>query len=622
MKNKNLTAFQRLNQFHTGQSGDKYADDDVLWKGKDADEYELKKLELRQQSYLNYQWRVSKTQVNYQNINYEAQRYAQYMDYDIMSKYPIIGQALDIYAEEATSIDAEGYCLRVYSENPKIKKELERLFYEVLQVHTNLNMWARTMLKYGDCFLGLNWDNKLGLKGVTLFPTIHMERLEYDPTDPMRHLLQPEEVRFKLKGTSVVEMNRWQVAHFRLLMDDRRFPYGFSILDNARRIWRNIILAEDAMRTLRLLRAIDRRIFYIDIGNINSHDVQAYLDSIANRFKRKAYNDPATGQQDLKFNAMGYDQDFFIPVQGDNDRTKIETLQGSTNFSEIADIEYDLAQLFAALGVPKSFLNFAETAGEGKNLAMLDIRFARKVHRIQQAMINELNYIAVLHLCLLGYSDSDLGNFKITLTNPSIQLKVVEMELLTNKLSAYSAATTPDANGIQPMSATLAKMKILDMNEDEINLDFKRQLMERVIAKEYENASTIIKRSGLFNELYDLYGSEYDLSDGSEDDTQSQESGGEDAGGFGGGGGGGFGGGGSLGGDLGGLGGEEGATGEAAGEAADLGTGAETASAEPAAETTPPPTESTPKSETTTEAVKRLFKLLDFTGSMPKPRKK
>jgi hypothetical protein len=264
---------------------------------------------------------------------------------------------------------------------------------------------------------------------------------------------------------------------------------------------------EDAMRTIRLLRAIDRRVYYINVGNIDPNDVQAYIEDIASRFKRKRHIDEYTGQEDLKYNVMGYDQDYFIPIRDANEGTKIDTLAGASNIDQIADIEYDLNQLFAALGIPKPFLQYDAAAGEGKNLAMADVRFARKINRIQQAALQELNKIAMVHLTLLGLDD-ELHNFELSLNNPSVQAEVMRTEQFAAKINSFKDAVADAGKGISALSVTMAMKRILGMTDDEIKLNLEQQFMESVAAEEMKTAATKVKSSTLFDGILKLYGIE------------------------------------------------------------------------------------------------------------------
>ena len=233
-----------------------------------------------------------------------------------------------------------------------------------------------------------------------------------------------------------MDFNPWEIAHFRLLGDDRRLPYGTSMLEKARRIWKQMLLSEDAMLVYRVVRAPERRVFKIYVGNIDDKDVDAYVQKVANKFKRSQLVDQKTGQVDLRYNTLAVDQDYFVPVRDPNTPSPIDTLPGASNLDQIADIEYIQKKLLTALRVPKAFLGFEEAAGEGKNLSLLDIRFARTINRIQQSMVQELNKIAIIHLFILGFHD-ELNNFTLNLTNPSTQGEMLKVEQWKEKVLLY-----------------------------------------------------------------------------------------------------------------------------------------------------------------------------------------
>lgn len=330
-------------------------------------------------------------------------------------------------------------------------------------------------------------------------------------------------------------------------------------------------LSEDAMLIYRVTRAPERRVYKIFVGNIDEEDVPSYVDDIANRFKRTPITDPRTGQVDLQYNQMSNDQDFFIPVRSEDAPNPIDTLPGASNLSDIADIEYLQRKLFTALRVPKSFLGFDEAVGEGKNLALQDIRFTRTVNRIQQSMIMELNKIAILHLFLLGLED-ELDNFTLTLNNPSTQAQMLKIEQMQAKVTLYKDATVDAGNGFAAMSMTRGKREIFEWSDDEIKQDFLEQRVEKAAAAEMENTANVIKHTGTFDEVDRLYGDINVAKAGGSGDAGGDTGG--DEGGSTGGGGGGFGGGGFGGGglDFGDEGGDEGAE-EVADEGGDEGLG-------------------------------------------------
>jgi len=301
-----------------------------------------------------------------------------------------------------------------------------------------------------------------------------------------------------------MEFNTWEMAHFRLLGDDRKLPYGTSMLEKARRIWKQLVLAEDAMLIYRTSRAPERRVFKVFVGNMDDKDVEAYVQRVANKFKRDQIVDSKTGNVDLRFNQMAVDQDYFIPVRDATQTMPIETLAGAANLSEIADIEYIQKKLVCALRIPKAYLGFEEPVGDGKNLSLLDIRFARTIHKIQKSIIAELNKIAIIHLFLLGFED-ELNNFTLGLTNPSKQADLLMVEVWKEKVLLYKDMVTEIPNSLQPTSATWAKKHIFGFSDEEIKLELQQIRLERAVSSELANTPTIITHTGFFDTVDKLY---------------------------------------------------------------------------------------------------------------------
>jgi hypothetical protein len=214
--------------------------------------------------------------------------------------------------------------------------------------------------------------------------------------------------------------------------------------------------------------------------------------------------DKNNGNQDTRYNALAVDQDYFIPVRDPGLAMPIETLPGAQNLSEIADIEYIQKKMLAALRVPKAFIGFEEATGDGKNLAILDVRFARAVHRVQKALIQELNKMAIIHLYTKGFTD-DLENFTITLTSPSTQAEMLKIQNWKEKIQLYRDAVSDAGNGFGAVSMTYAKKEILNMSDDEIKLDIQRQAVEKAGGEELKSLGETIKQTGIFRDIYKLY---------------------------------------------------------------------------------------------------------------------
>lgn len=572
-------------------------------------QFDKAKLEAQQNKYLNNVWKKVENGLVQQSINYETTRIGSYSDFEAMEYEPLIAAALDIMAEESCTLNSNGKIINVYSDSKRIKGVIEDLLFNRLDIHTSLPMWARSVCKYGDNFLLLKLDSKLGITGAKQLPNYEMERREGGLYDGIMtgqgstSLTSSNKVKFYWR-TNDIEFHSLQIAHFRLLGDDRRLPYGTSLLEKARRIWKQLLLSEDSMLVYRVTRAPERRVFKIYVGNIDNADVPAYVDSIANKFKRTSIVDPQTGQLDLRYNQLSNDQDIFVPVRNEDAPNPIDTLPGASNLNDIADISYLQSKLFTALRVPKPFLGFDDVAGDGKNLALQDIRFSRTINRIQQSLLQELNKICVEHLFLLGFED-DLDNFTLTLNNPSTQAEMLKVEHNQVKVTLYKDTVGDAGNGFGATSMTRAKREIFGWSDDEIKQDLIEQRMEKAAAAELENTSKIIKHTGMFDSVDRIYG-DYDLA------LKGASSGGDgeegDEGGGSGGLGGGFGGGG--------LGGEDLDFSEDAEETPEGGENGETDTGdedsnidEPDTETNDAPSTEEP-TKTTNEELKKILNLL------------
>jgi len=529
-QNNNLTVWQRLSQTFGPNSllGQDYPvykyDKKELLKTTNQQEFEKAKLQAQQTMYLTSQWTKIENNLYTQGVYFEPTRLASYYDYESMEYTPEISAALDIYAEESTTADQNGFILQIYSESKRIKSVLTDLFNNNLDINTNLAMWTRNTCKYGDNFVYLKLDPEKGVVGCMQLPNIEIERVEKGMKGKSN--LDKEEsdqkaLSFNWKNKDLT-FNTWEIAHFRLLGDDRKLPYGTSMLEKARRIWKQLLLSEDAMLIYRTSRAPERRMFKVFVGNMDEKDVEAYVQRVANKFKRDQVVDHKTGNVDMRFNQMAVDQEYFIPVRDSGAPDPITTLPGATNLSEIADIEYIQKKLLTALRVPKAFLGFEEVVGDGKNLSLQDIRFARTINRIQKSMLAELNKIAIIHLFLLGFED-ELSNFTLNLSNPSTQADLLKIDVWKEKILLYKDAVAK-IEGIAPVSVSWAKKHILGFSDEEIRLDLQQQRLEKAVATELEATPTVITKTGIFDTIDKLYGG----NTGSTENAQSgEEMGGE-----------------------------------------------------------------------------------------------
>lgn len=519
---KKPTIFQRINSMFSGNGAiannynvQRANPDDIIVKTKDKDEYDKAALQARQQHLLARQWKRAQYDITNRSLASLNEIKLCYREADLMDLFPEIGTALDIVTEECNYIGDSGCVINITSSSERVKAILQDLFVNRLSINVMLPMICRCMCKYGNDFLLLNIDDKNGVTGWKELPVYEIERYENGMENPYASAYtqlsnvnpyMQNSTKFVWVGTNeYIPYQDWQIAHFRLLYNSIFLPYGCSFLQKARRHFRLLSMMEDSMLVYRLERSVERRVFKINVGAIDEQDVPAYVQQIANEFKRTPIIDPLTGQIDLRKNILANTEDFFIPVRSDDAPNPIETLPAAQNLNAIDDIKFIQNKVFTALRVPKSFLNFEEAQGDGKNLSLLDVRFSKTVNRIQQALIMELNKVAIVHLILLGLTD-ELTNFTITMNNPSSQAEMLEIENLAKKITTAKDAITDGGNGIPLMSVTRAWKTILKWSDKEIADNLEELRLENALAGELKKTFQIIKRTGIFDPVDNVYG--------------------------------------------------------------------------------------------------------------------
>ena len=371
-------------------------------------------------------------------LNYQSMRLQLYSDYEAMDHDPIIAAALDIISDETTSRNEYGQVLNINSSDENIRKVLHNLFYDVLNIEFNLSTWIRNMCKYGDFYLKMEVSEKFGVYNVIPLSVYEVVREEgTDPENPSysRFTLDPNGLASGATNTirrDQFSLENYEVAHFRLLTDSNYLPYGRSYLEPSRKVFKQLMLMEDAMLIHRIMRAPEKRTFYINVGAIPPDQVEQFMSETVNKMKKTPYIDRETGDYNLKYNMQNITEDFYIPVRGNDTSTKIETTKG-LDYDGTQDIEYLKHKMMAALKIPKPFLGYEEGVEGKSTLAGMDVRFARTVERVQRIVESELTKIALVHLYSQGFEDKDLVDFKLELTTPSIIYEQEKVELYTAK---------------------------------------------------------------------------------------------------------------------------------------------------------------------------------------------
>ena len=410
-----------------------------------------------------------------QSLYQKTMRLGLFRDYEAMDSDPLVASALDIYADETTLKSEYGDILTINSDNNQIHDILHNLYYDILNIEFNLYPWTRNLCKYGDFFLKLDISEKFGITNVEPLSSYDVNRVEgEDPENPYytRFVLESGDIRQTNQGMKT-EFENYEIAHFRMISDSNFLPYGRSMLEGGRKVWKQLSLMEDAMLIHRIMRAPEKRIFNIDIGNIPPAEVDQYMQKIVGQMKKAPVIDENSGQYNLKYNMQNITEDFFLPVRGGDSGTKIENLAG-LEYQTTEDIEYLRNKLLASLKIPQPFYGYAEKATESKaTLAAEDVRFARTIERIQRILVSELTKIGIVHLYSQGYTDADLVDFEIELTNPSKIYEQEKLELLGQRITAFNDLTAENS----VTSKKWAYKQIFGFSDEELK-EFENQIVE------------------------------------------------------------------------------------------------------------------------------------------------
>ena len=476
-------------------------DKDGKRKVFDSDERQQTNLSSLRDRYTKIQKSFYEQAGGAQSMAYQQVRREVFRDFDAMDNDPILSSALDIYADESTLKNEFGDTLMVHSDNQKVQDILNNLFYDVLNVEFNLWPWVRNMCKYGDFFLGLEVAEGQGVVNVTPHSVYNTERLER--TDPSN----PNSVKFKITEdpNGKQEYENFEIAHFRLLADTNWLPYGKSMLENGRRLWKQLSLMEDAMLIHRIMRAPEKRVFKIDIGNIPPTEVDNYMQRIINKMKKVPFIDKNTGDYNLKYNMQNLTEDFYLPVRGGDSGTSIDNLAG-LEAPSIDDIDYLKNKMFAALKIPRAYLGYEENVNGKATLAAEDVRFARTIERIQRTLVSELTKLAVVHLAGQGIEGTEMVDFELSLVNPSTIYEQEKVNLWSEKVRLVS-----DITQLNMISKEWAYENIFNMSKDEIDYqktqmvnDLKDRFRYRSIEDEGNDPAMETESTDVENELEEL----------------------------------------------------------------------------------------------------------------------
>lgn len=383
----------------------------------------------------------------------EKERRRRYKDYEKMDEYAEVGAALDIYSDDATQENNKKELFELNTDNDIVKREVAQF---LRQTRLDKYIWdiVRNVAKYGDCFVEnvVDLNNvQAGIKRLKILNPNFIYRVEdkygyvkeFIQEIPNKHQSSTDySVSFvpDRKKKNFIKLDKDQIVHFRRLTSDASYyPYGKSILAYGVRVFKSLILMEDAMLIYRIQRAPERRAFYLETGNLPQSKVEAFVQRIQNKFKKQPMWNAGANTIDQQYNPLSVDEDFFIPIRN-GQGTKIEVLPGAQNLGETDDVKYFRDKLLAALKVPKDFIVEKDNSPERKaNLSQLDVKFSKAVQRLQRDIELSLNVLLKRHLTLTGLPKSLISNIEMRLTSPSDMFEKRRLEVDEQKVRIVQA---------------------------------------------------------------------------------------------------------------------------------------------------------------------------------------
>jgi hypothetical protein len=383
-------------------------------------------------------------------LKLEQDLMSRYIDLEEMDDSDLCSTALDIYADDATTVEPlKNRSVWVDSTDQTVTEILDDLFQKRLRIGEEDWSIARTLAKYGQNYEELLVSND-GLVGTNYLSPPTMRRIEgrrgelfgfvqdfrgkfgYSPDEFKQLLAQRSTMQNEGPGPfdKIAALEPWEVCHMRLRSKQRRSLYGTSVMEAGRWVWKRLMLLEDAAMVYRLQRAPERYAFYVDVGDLPPKEAFAYLNKIRQQYKKTKFYSPSTGKLDLKNNPLGADQDFFMPIRKGVQGTRIDVLQSPT-WTAMDDINYFREKLFAALKVPKTYLGFSESVGKG-SLSQEDVRFSKAVLRLQREMRSGFHKMARVHLASMNINPNAL-DYEIYMTVPSSIFELAQLEVRNAK---------------------------------------------------------------------------------------------------------------------------------------------------------------------------------------------
>ena len=449
-------------------------------------------------------------------------RIERYMQYDTMDMDSEVNAALDILAEFCTGKDKENatpfHCFFRHSptgvETRMLKDALQK-WSKTQQLENRIFRIVRNTFKYGDCFFIRDPETKK-LLYVDQAKVSKIIVNESEGKLPEQYVIKDINFNFKNliattphgtsntspSGTSSYTSGggfgrgmvgsvantpgtRFQNAQNEVTVDaehvmhislseglDNNYPFGNSLLESVFKVYKQKELLEDAIIIYRIQRAPERRIFYVDVGNMPAHMAMTFVEKVKNEIQQRRIPSSTGGGTsviDASYNPLSTNEDYFFPQTAEGRGSKVETLPGGTNLGEITDLKFFTNKLFRALRIPASYLptsidEQANTVSDGKvgTAYIQELRFNRYCERLQATIVESFDREFKLWLLHNGYNiDSSL--FELKFNPPQNFAAYRQAELDTTRANIYQVVQQ-----VPHLSKRFAMKRYLGLNEEEI----------------------------------------------------------------------------------------------------------------------------------------------------------
>lgn len=353
-----------------------------------------------------------------------------------MSLFPEISFALNEINDEAINFTDEGDCIEFnvlnarYQQNENIirnlNKEWQYIYHDVMEVPKNINEWFMQYMIDGEIIFEKIVDPTTAKeRGV-----LRVKRLRPEFTYPIWEEIESDEINqfvHKSHGNILI-MPPEMVAY----ADSGIYDYPdedtkivVSYLDDAKIAYRKLKQMEDALVIYRLVRAPERRVFQIDVGNLPRAKAEAVIQDMIRRYRQRQTYDPSTGETSQAVDTMAMIEDFFLPNFNGGRGHKIETLPGGDNLGQIEDVMYFLDKLYRAMKIPMSRMksDTGFSLGDTSDITREEVRFNKMVQKFVRRFCNVFMSVYMSHIRLKGYA-REYG-----VTEKDIQIRMLSSNL-------------------------------------------------------------------------------------------------------------------------------------------------------------------------------------------------